>query len=141
MRINEWRYVGWLLILFVLTGCVNNSVQTKHPSANLSQIKSVYVQKLEADGRGVNHMICNQLIALGYEASTGISQPDKVDAVLVYADRWRWDMTMYMLSLNIKLIHPDTDFPLASGQVLHTSLTRRTPQAMVREVLHNVMLQ
>jgi hypothetical protein len=135
------RFSCWLIISTLLLGCVNNKVQIKHPSANLSQIKHVYVKKHTLDRHGINQLICDRLNEMGIDASTGGKQLDNIDTILTYTDHWRWDITMYMLSLDIKLSDPDTGFPLASGQVLHTSLTRRTPQAMVSEVLHNILLQ
>jgi hypothetical protein len=46
-----------------------------------------------------------------------------------------------MISISIKLNDPDTGFPLAYGQALHTSLTRQTPQETINEVLTNIFFK
>jgi hypothetical protein len=49
-----------------------------------------------------------------------------------------WDITMYMLELTINFRDPKNNFPLASGNSFHTSLTRKSPEEMVDEVLNNI---
>jgi hypothetical protein len=61
-----------------------------------------------------------------------------VDAIVTYVDKWFWDITMYMLELTITLRDPKTDFPLATGNSYHTSMTRKSPEGMVDEVLTNI---
>jgi hypothetical protein len=43
-----------------------------------------------------------------------------------------------MLELTIVVRDPVSDFPLASGNSLHTSLTRKSPKEMVEEVTTNI---
>jgi hypothetical protein len=45
---------------------------------------------------------------------------------------------MYMLDLTIVVRDPKTDFPFATGNSRHTSLTRKSPQEMVDEVTGNI---
>jgi tetratricopeptide (TPR) repeat protein len=77
---------------------------------------------------------------MGYVASTGevSSVPPNIDAIVTYQDRWRWDMIMYMLRLNIQLRNPDDKAVWAAGHVYKPSLQRATPQAMVEEVLKSI---
>jgi hypothetical protein len=49
-----------------------------------------------------------------------------------------WDITLYLLELDIKLRDPKTGFPMAVGNSFHTSMTRKAPNEMVDEVLDNV---
>ena len=49
-----------------------------------------------------------------------------------------WDITMYMLELTVTVRDPNSDFPLASGNSYHTSLSRLTPEEMVDEVISNI---
>jgi hypothetical protein len=49
-----------------------------------------------------------------------------------------WDITMYMIELTIDFRDPKTSFPLATGTSMHTSLTRKSPEEMVEEVLTNI---
>jgi len=125
--------------VLMTTGCaVNRATATIDPTADLSAVKSIYVKKFEPDGRGIDVLIAERLRLRGYAAAAGTTRPDKVDAVVTYADRWTWDITMYMLELSISFRDANTDYPLASGNSLHTSLTRKSPTEMVDEVLDNI---
>ncbi len=132
---------GLFCIVYLLTGCVNSSNQAIAPSANLANIEKIFVEKYPPDGRGLEQLIAEELISMGYQATSGESQPEDVDAVITYRDKWRWDVTMYMLSISIKLREPETGFPLAEGNSLHTSLTRKSPRELIREVLTNIFSQ
>ena len=83
-------------------------------------------------------LIADALGKFNYKASASDKCPDNVDAILTYRDKWMWDMTTYMISISMKLNDPNTGFPLAFGQALHTSLTRQTPQETINEVLTNI---
>jgi len=139
--------VGATLIRFVLActavslvfGCAR--LTTSVPSGtDLSKLKSFYVIRLVPDERGINQLIRNDLATLGLAATTGpeSARPEPVDVIVTYEDRWMWDITMYMLSLNISFRHPETNTFLASGQSYRPSLERKEPREMVKEVLDEI---
>jgi hypothetical protein len=101
------------------------------------RIKTVYVQKVEGDGYNVYQVITARLNAMGFKASTGASAdpPEPVDAIVTYVDRWMWDLTMYMIRLNIQVRDGTTRSILASGESYRPSLERRSAQEMVAETL------
>ena len=132
------------ILLAVLTsGCaVNRATATVDPSARLDTLKTVHVKVHDKDGRGVDKLIADNLRARGYAVTSGAASgpsPGQVDAVVTYVDKWMWDITMYMLELTINIREPKTDYPLATGNSLHTSLTRKSPPEMVDEVLGNIL--
>ena len=140
---KNWILMG-LLALAVLfnAGCaVNRATATVDPTTDLNSIKTLYVMKLAPDGRGINKLIADKLNTMGYSAETGIVPPEDVDAVVTYQDKWMWDITMYMLELTVTIRDPKTDYPLASGNSFHTSLTRKSPEEMVDEVMTNIFKQ
>jgi hypothetical protein len=108
---------------------------------DLSKIKTIYVIKLPADERGVNGIIAEQLQAMGYQATTGNETeiPQDVDATLTYQDRWMWDITMYMIELNIQLRDPQAGFLLAEGESYRPSKQRTSPAEMALEVLESML--
>jgi hypothetical protein len=129
-------------LLMVLTGCaVNRATANLTPGADISKVKSIYVEKEEGDDRNIDAIIKTNLEKRGYTVTTGESKkpPAPVDAKLTYVDKWMWDITMYMLELTITLRDPKNDFPLAVGNSLHTSLSRKSPDEMVDEVLGNII--
>ncbi len=137
------RFFAWVLLLMALTlntGCaVNKASAQLIGNANLSTIKTVYVVKHDADTRGVNEVIKSNLDKRGYTVTSGPAQPGPytTDAVVTYVDKWMWDITMYMLELTIVVRDPSS-LPMATGNSLHTSLTRKSPPEMVDEVLTNI---
>jgi hypothetical protein len=138
------RLLSTLLLLAAMaltSGCATNrATATLMPGADLSKVKTVYVVKLPNDDRGVGDLIQTNLAKRGYQADIGPEQkpPYKTDAVVTYVDKWMWDITMYLLELTIT-VRDKTDFPLATGNSLHTSLTRKSPPEMVDEVVTNIV--
>lgn len=130
------------VVISLSSGCsVNRATATLDPTADLDSIKTIYVTKFAPDDRGINLLIADKLKTMGYSVETGIETPEDVDAVVTYRDKWMWDITMYMLELTVTLRDPKTSFPLASGNSFHTSLTRKSPEEMVDEVINNIFKQ
>ncbi len=128
-------------IAVLLSGCVVTQLKADvTPGTKLSEVKKLYVVKLPADQRGVDRMIADRLNVMGMKATNGekSAMPDDVDAIVTYQDKWMWDITMYMLELNVQLRQPKTDMALASGHTLRTSLARKTPPELIQEVLDEI---
>ncbi len=132
------------MVMSFTSGCaVNRATATLDPSTDLNSVKNIYVMKFAPDGRGINKLIADKLGTMGYSAETGDDPTvwQNYDAVVTYEDKWMWDITMYMLELTVTLRDPKTDYPLASGNSFHTSLTRKSPEEMVDEVVTNIFKQ
>jgi uncharacterized lipoprotein YajG len=128
------------LVLAAMTGCaVNRATATVDPAARVGSLQTMHVKRFEKDERGIDKLIADNLRARGYKVSTGNDPAGPVDAVVTYVDKWFWDITMYMLELTVQIRDPKTDYPLATGNSLHTSLTRKAPPEMVDEVIGNIM--
>jgi hypothetical protein len=132
-----------LLLLFVIisfsSGCAINRETAKiDPATDLSVIKSIYVKRFEPDKRELNKLIAEEIKKRGFVVDTGDNVPSDVDIVVTYVDKWMWDMTNYMIELTIVFRDPETDLPLATGNSYHTSLSRRSPEKMVEEVINNI---
>jgi len=129
-----------VILLAGLSGCASSQNATVSPGADLGAVKSYYVLHLPKDDRGINKLICDDLNGRGCKASTGEagSAPPDAQAVVTYQDKWMWDMTMYMLKLDLQIRDPKTDVALASGEVMHTSLVRKSPPEMVKEVIDQI---
>lgn len=138
---SKYLIVSLLAVVILLqSGCaVNRSTATIDPTADLTSIQSMYVNKFAPDERGINQLIAEKLKTKGYIVNTGNDTPTDVDVVVTYKDKWMWDITMYMLELTITLRDPKTDFPLATGNSMHTSLARKSPEEMVDEVIENIL--
>ena len=113
----------------------------KAPGANLADLKSFYVQRLPADTRGIEKIIADRLNMMGYKASSGDADKPQgdVDAIVTYQDKWMWDITMYMIKLDIQIRDGKSGLILATGESMRPSLERKSPEGMVEEVLMNTL--
>jgi hypothetical protein len=139
------RIAPTLLILWamsMMTGCaVNRASANLMPGTDMSAIKTVYVIKQPKDNHGINDIIKTKLESKGYVVTTGPERPTPydADASVTYIDKWMWDITVYLLELTVSVRDPKNNFPLATGNSLHTSLTRKSPEEMVDEVITNIV--
>ena len=132
-----------LLILATLfSGCSKTVLKSDaDPNVDLSALKTFYVRKFEPDNRGLEKKIAAKLEKLGYQASSGAQDKPTapVDAIVTYTDRWMWDITMYMLEINIQFRNPQNDYVYATGNSYRTSLVRKSPEYMIEEVLRKML--
>lgn len=137
-----WALLAAISLLSITTGCaVNRATANVENPAAFNKVKTLYVTKLDADQRGINVLIADKFKSRGYNVATGTDKPKDVDAIVTYLDKWMWDITMYMIELTITVRDPKTEFPIATGNSLHTSLTRKSPTEMVDEVVENILKQ
>jgi hypothetical protein len=112
----------------------------KAPDANVKGLKSFYVTRVPEDERGIEKIIAARLSAMGYAATSGdaLQSPDRVDAVVTYQDRWMWDITMYLIKLDVQIHDGTSGAVIARAQVMRPSLQRKSPEGMVQEVLAEI---
>lgn len=121
-----------------LVGCANRATARVDPSADLKSLKTMHVVKIPNETAGISTLIADDLRRRGYTVSESTEKVSTVDAVVTYVDRWMWDITMYLLELTITIRDAKTEFPIASGNSLHGSLTRKSAPEMVEEVMGNI---
>ena len=136
------KFASVLLLLGLLastTGCANRATASLSPGADLGKIKSFYLIP-GAEDEDNYKIIQSNLEKRGYSVTTGpeLPLPYKTDAVVHYIDKWMWDITPYMLELTITFRDPINNYPLAVGNSLHGSLSRKSDVDMVDEVLTNI---
>lgn len=129
-------------MLLSVSGCaVNQATASRIADMDMHAIKSIYVVQHADDKYKVAEIVRDNLTKRGYQVTVGdeLQPPYPADAVVKYVDKWMWDITMYMIELTITVRNPSNDFPTLTGNSLHTSLTRKSPEAMVQEVLDNIL--
>ena len=98
-----------LFIILFFTGCAIVDLRSSQiPGSDLSSIDRLYVVHFEPDRRNLHHVIRDELIEMGFQAESGsgLKLPNDIDAIVTYEDRWYWDLTTYMLQLNIEIRNP-----------------------------------
>ena len=133
---NRLMRVGLLLPILMLSACATNNA-SRAPDANLTRLKTFYVVHVPEDERGIEKLIATRLNTMGYQCTSGDAQTpaSAVDAVVTYQDRWMWDITMYMIKLDIQIHDGSSGAILAKGEVMRPSLQRKSPEGMVEETL------
>jgi hypothetical protein len=125
-----------LLAAAALAACAT-SHSALAPDADLHRLKTFYVVRVPEDERGIEKLIAEQITKLGYQCTSG-DAPNPgtpVDGIVTYQDRWMWDITMYMIKLDIQIHDGMTGAVLANSEVMRPSLERESPENMVKETL------
>jgi hypothetical protein len=93
------------------------------------------------DDNAINKLIATRLSNLGYQSSFGAAArpPEHVDAIITYQDRWTWDITMYMIKLDLQIHDGESGAVIARAQSMRPSLQRKSPEGMVQEVLGEIL--
>ena len=133
---NRVVRIGALLLTLMLTACATTN-SARAPDADLHKLKTLYVARVPEDERGIEKLISNRLNVMGYQCTSGDAQIPAlpVDAIVTYEDHWMWDITMYMIKLDIQVHDGKTGAILANGEVKRPSLQRKSPEGMVEETL------
>ena len=128
-------------IVVATAGCANRAAATLMADADLSKVKTLYVVHTEGDRHAVDMDIKAAFEKRGYAVTAGpaLKPPYPQDAVVTYVDRWFWDVTMYEIELTVTMRSPINDFPMATANSMHTSLTRKSPAEMADEVTANLI--
>ena len=136
MKASRFLLVVPILTGLLSTGCASVSL-TKAPDDKVLNATSFYVVMQEDGKREVDAAVRDELEKLGRRVSSGPdhAMPSSVDIKVLNEDDWMWDMTMYLLSLNIQFIDPSTGAVLAEGRSYRPSLERKSPAYMAHEVL------
>ena len=126
-------------VLFALTtlACAT-ALQTNAVPAEFNNSSVQYfVENHGADNQGIDGIIAGQLRSRGLKATKGLAsgRPAEFDVLVIYEDRWQWDMGNYLLFLRIDLRDPATNVLLATGISYQTSGARKAPGAVVRQII------
>ena len=129
-----------VLLCLVLAGCASVS-SFRAPKVQLDDLGSIYVVHFEPDKRHLELVIADDLRARGYNAKSGEANdmPSGTKTVVTYIDHWYWDITNYMLDIEIVFREAGSDIKLASGKSYRPSLQRSSPEKMVKETLDKIL--
>jgi len=96
-----------------------------------------FVENSGNDSRGIDQIIARELRSHGLKAQNGLAntRPAEFDVLVVYEDRWQWDMSNYLIFLRIDLRDPATNVLLATGSSYQTSGARKPEAAVVAQIL------
>lgn len=133
--------LGIVMLSFFISGCATSLKANLEQGKSFSQLGETYVAHFEPDKRRLDQIIATELTALGYPAKSGERQdmPATTETLVTYMDNWYWDMSNYMLRINIKFRDARTEEIIVSGESYRTSLARKDPEFMIRETLEKIL--
>jgi hypothetical protein len=109
-----------LLAAIALSGCGGDYYITRTDRVPPEQIRTAAIAPSEGNSGEVTTYLSDALQAAGIGVvqplSRGTTKSSHVDAIVTYADVWRWDMVTYMQSISINLYNARSGELLASGR-------------------------
>lgn len=135
-KLNILHMLAIIAMLTFISGC-SHKVSTRHnPNYTKKEFSKVYLQQYEKDIKfHVYREIRDELELLGFEVLMGLdtTPTEKVDLIVTYEDKWMWDMSNYLLKLDVFLVDADELVSISETSVLRTSLIRKDRKYVVRE--------
>ncbi|MES9981034.1 MAG: hypothetical protein ABW115_22495 [Candidatus Thiodiazotropha sp. 6PLUC6] len=141
----KFRPVSVILTLItLLNGCAIVSSSAKIvPNNDQTAIQNFYVIHQPQDKHNIDAEISELLREKGYKASNGPATKIASDAdiLVTYEDRWFWDLSNYLIQLNVEFRDVKTRYPIVAGETIRTSLARKTTKEMALETIDNMLLK
>lgn len=116
-------YVLMAVAMIVLaSGCATHSNVVVNPGSSMVA-KSAYVVLHGDNSSDMDAHIQRELMSHGLVVKAGpeMQQPD-ADIVVRYSADWRWDMTMYLRSLDVQVYSVSSGTLIASGSWKNSAL-------------------
>lgn len=131
----------FLAIALLLTGCATHLTSNLAPNATFNELGKTFVVRFEPDTRNLNSLIADKLTLMGHSATFGEEGdiPNDVDTLITYRDNWQWDVTMYMIKINIQFRDGKSRELIVSGESFRTSLARKSSEEMIEETLIEIL--
>src|SRR5215218_7107211 len=127
------RILPVLMLTCLSVGCASVKAH-KSRDADLTTFRTFYI--VQQDGSDLHQPIEQELMRLGYSASSGAesSMPYGTSALVTFDFKWQWDMTMYLIEYEISFKDPATKQLVAYGKSYRPSLQRKEPAVMAAEI-------
>jgi hypothetical protein len=122
----------------VMTGCAKQLSGAAEPGVDLKSMRTFYIVRDKETK--VTTAMQKELAARGFTATMGpdSATPAFADCKVLAEDKWMWDLTMYPIEVKVSMVNPRTGALLASGRSYRTSLVRKSPDEMVKEVFDQI---
>jgi hypothetical protein len=126
------------LFFSILIASCSSALKIDPVSSEYRSSKLIYfVEHHGQDKRHLDQTIASELQKIGLNASSGYKsdRPAKFDILVVYEDRWQWDMTNYLIHMRIDLRSPTTNVLLGTGSSYQTSLARKPEDEVIKNII------
>jgi hypothetical protein len=131
------RSMGIVFILLFIISCSTALKVEPVSSVYRKPTLKYFVENHGKDKRHLEKIIASELQKNGIDATSGYisDRPSDIDILVVYEDRWQWDMTNYLIYMRIDLRSPKTNVLLGTGSSYQTSLARKSEEAIIEGII------
>jgi hypothetical protein len=141
MAMTRRFLLGTLLALFAwaTVGCSTSSNVVVNPGSSIVA-KSAYVVLHAGNSSDMDAHIQRELMAHGIRVTAGaeMQKPD-ADIIVRYSDSWRWDLTMYLKTLDVQVYDASSGTLIASGSWKNSALHGyHGAEGVVKEVFDQI---
>lgn len=129
-----------IILSFMISAC-STAFKVEPVPAQLRAPGLVYfVENHGKDKRRLDQIIVSALKNHGIIATCGYKsdRPAKFDVLVVYEDRWQWDMSNYLINMRIDLRSPTTNVLLGTGNSYQTSLARESEEEVIKDIIYGL---
>lgn len=127
-----------MIPLLWLAACASTAFHADPaPAALRGSDRRYFVENHGKDDRRLDRMIATELGKQGVSVTSGYAtdRPQDIEVLVVYEDRWQWDMTNYLIHMRIDLRDPHTNVLLATGMSYQTSLARKNERKVIAGII------
>ena len=130
------------LVALLSVGCATSSNVVVNPGST-QKVHSAYVVLHEGKSSDMDAHIQRELMAHGIQVKAGPEmQNPAADIVVRYSDNWRWDVTMYLRSLDIQVYDAATGTLVASGSWKNSAMHGyHGADGVVKDVVDQIFLK
>ncbi|HKU19301.1 MAG TPA: hypothetical protein VJP80_08675 [Candidatus Saccharimonadales bacterium] len=117
--IRNWRTeVFGLLVIVLISGCTATSNVVLNPTETGRTFTSVYLVTHGGHSVDMDNAFRKALMQRGLKVTEGETEPQtkSTDLVVKYDDTWRWDIAMYLLSLDVQIYDSKTGALVAESE-------------------------
>jgi hypothetical protein len=117
MRKKVPLLVAWIAMAH-LAGCATSSGVIANPSASQSVYHSIYIVNHGGSSADMDANMQREFLKHGFAVKAGADDGNHDDAQLIvrYADDWKWDLAMYLWSLDVMVYDSKSGTLIATGR-------------------------
>ena len=127
-----------IVLIILLSACATVDVGSYiTPGTTLDVEDQYYIIFSGRDEQSLHQLLKTEIELRGYDVTSGFEDriPEGTDYLIRYGGQWQWDVTWYLLNMDVKIYKPEPQLMVASAHSQRTSLVRKPASSMVKEVL------
>jgi hypothetical protein len=113
------RIASIAVLAATLTACATTQTITAGKPAGAKPIKSVAISPAEGNSPAMDSAMTDALVLDGFTVKSPVPPnartAESVDAIVRYVDVWRWDIAMFLASVNVTIYDATTGELLANA--------------------------